>query len=415
MLGTRRTFPLKARNPPVHAKFSSGVNLLATLQHNVTEQYLAGSQQGSIASHAVDDIDAKLSSIWRQVLGIDCIAANQNFFDLGGESSLAVQMFACIEETFGVKLPLATLYDAPTIAELAAILRDEVPYSGWSAIVPIQPQGSRPPFFCMHGAGGNVLNYRELSKCLGADQPFYGLQCPGLDGKCPPVTKVEDMARLYLKEIRKVRPTGPYFIGGYCMGGTVAYEVAQQLIAAGETVAMLAMFDTVNWHKIPLNVWTRGSHWVQQWYFHLAAFFCLDSAGRQKLFREKWAVLRSRIPVWRGTVQSWFGKTPSSAASANLLLATIWKINDHASWTYIPKPYMGKIIDIRPSKQYWVFSKPDLKWDKFAEQGQETITIPVYPGSMLVEPFVSELARALRKRLDTAIKESALNVTDVSA
>ena len=388
---------------------------MATLQRNVAEEYLAESQQRSIAPRPVDDIDAKLCAMWQQVLGTDSVSADQNFFDLGGESSLAVQMFARIEETFGVKLPLATLYEAPTVAELAAILRDEVPYSGWSPVVPIQPQGSRPPFFCMHGAGGNVLNYRELSRHLGSDQPFYGLQCPGLDGKCPPLTKVEDMARLYVKEIRKVQPAGPYFIGGYCMGGTVAYEVAQQLISAGETVAMLAVFDTMNWHKIPLNIWTRGSHSVQQWYFHLAAFLYLDSTGRKKFFREKWAVLRSRIPVWRGTIQSWFGKSLSSAASEDVLLATIWKINDHASWTYIPKPYVGKITDIRPSKQYWVFSKPDLKWDKFAQQGQETTTIPVYPGSMLVEPFVSELATALRKSLDAAIKESALHATDVSA
>ena len=379
---------------------------MATLQQNVA--YPTEAQQQSVRPLKVEDIGAKLCAIWQQVLGIDCVASDQNFFDLGGESSLAVQMFARIEEVFGVKLPLATLYEAPTIGELSAMLRDEVPYSGWSPAVPIQPHGSRPPFFCMHGAGGNVLNYRELSKCLGVDQPFYGLQCPGLDGKCPPLTKVEDMARLYVKEIRRIQTTGPYFIGGYCMGGTVAYEVAQQLIGAGETVAMLAMFDTMNWHKIPLNVWTRGSHSLQQWYFHIAAFFCLDSAGRKKLFREKWAVLRNRIPVWRGTVQSWFGKTPSSAASEDVLLATIWKINDHASWTYVPKPYVGKIIDIRPSKQYRVFSKPDLKWDKFAQQGQESIIIPVYPGSMLVEPFVSELAAALRKCLDTAIKESAL-------
>jgi hypothetical protein len=120
-------------------------------------------------------------------------------------------------------------------------------------------------------------------------------------------------------------------------------------------------------------------------------------------------VLRSRIPVWRGTIRSWLGKNVSSAASGDLLLATIWKINDHASWTYIPKPYAGKITDIRPSKQYLVFGKPDLKWNDLALAGQETIVIPVYPGSMLVEPFVSELAMALRKCLDAASNNSAHN------
>lgn len=353
-----------------------------------------------------DGFCSKLSDIWQSVLGIETINPDQNFFDLGGESALAVQMFARVEDAFGVKLPLATLYEAPTIAELAAILRNEAKYAGWSPLVPIQTSGSKPAFFCMHGAGGNVLNYRDLAMHLGTDQPFYGLQCPGLDGTCPLLTTVDEMARLYVKEIRRVQPNGPYFIGGYCMGGTVAYEVAQQLSAAGETVALLALFDTMNWHKVPLNVWTRGSHSVQQWYFHLASFLSLDSSGKKRFLREKFAVLRTRIPVWRGTVLSWFGKSPSPATAQDVLLAAIWKTNDRASWSYVPQSYPGKIMDIRPKTQYSVFSKPDLKWNDLAQAGQEIITLPVYPGSMLVEPFVGQMANALRKLLDKAASEN---------
>lgn len=362
-----------------------------------------------------DDLFRTLMDIWQQVLGLDSVGADQNFFDLGGESSLAVQMFARVEIAFGVKLPLATLYEAPTIAELAGILRSETPHSGWSPLVAIQASGSKPAFFCMHGAGGNVLNYRDLGEHLGSDQPFYGLQCPGLDGSCPPITEIEDMARLYVKEIRKVQPVGPYFIGGYCMGGTVAYEVAQQLTVAGETVAILALIDTMNWHKIPLNVWTKGSHTVQQWYFHLAAFLSLDWAGKKRFLREKSAVLRTRVPVWRGTILSWFGRSPSSAASQDVLLATIWKTNDRASWSYVPQPYSGRLVDIRPKQQYLVFNKPDLKWNELAQAGQEVITLPVYPGSMLVEPFVAQLARALRACLDhAALQFRGPSLDDVS-
>ena len=390
--------------------------ILAT--SHLAEPQFEQSYRTSVPDRPNDDLTTNLLMIWQQVLGVDSVDVDQNFFDLGGESSLAVQMFAQVEEAFGVKLPLATLYEAPTVAELSAILRDEVPYVGWSPLVPIQTSGSRPPFFCMHGAGGNVLTYRELSKHLGSDQPFYGLQCPGLDGKCPPLAKIEDMARLYVKEIRKVQPNGPYFLGGYCMGGTIAYEVAQQLSQAGETVALLALFDTMNWHKIPLNIWTKGSHTLQQWYFHLAAFLCLNSSGRKKFLREKWAVLRNRIPVWRGTILSWFGKQPAPSATDDLLLATIWKTNDRASWTYLPKPYVGRITDIRPEKQYWVFSKPELKWDELAQAGQQTITLPLYPGSMLVEPFVAHLAGALRKCMDAASdnKDTSLDhVADIHA
>jgi len=141
-----------------------------------------------------DDTVRKLSRIWQELLCVDAVSPEQNFFDLGGDSSLGVQMFSRIEEAFGVKLPLATLYDAPTIDELSRMLRGEVSASGWSPLVAIQTGGSRPLFFCVHGAGGTVLMYRELSRHLGPDQPLYGLQALGLDGSCPHVTKIEEMA-----------------------------------------------------------------------------------------------------------------------------------------------------------------------------------------------------------------------------
>jgi phthiocerol/phenolphthiocerol synthesis type-I polyketide synthase E len=199
----------------------------------------------------------KLTQIWQDLLGVEPIEPDQNYFDLGGDSSLAVQMFSRIETEFHVKLPLVTLYEAPTIEEMERLLKADVPSSGWSPLVPIQPNGSRPPLFFFHGAGGTVLTYRKLSTCLGADQPFYGLQCQGLDGQLPLLTTVEEMAALYVRHIRSVQPHGPYFLGGYCMGGTLAYEAAQQLYAAGEPVALLALLDTMNWHKVPLNFWSR--------------------------------------------------------------------------------------------------------------------------------------------------------------
>ena len=355
-----------------------------------------------------DDVASELVRIWQQVLGVESVGLDQNFFDLGGESSIAVQMFAQVERAFGAKLPLATLYEAPTIDELAAILRIELSNSRWSSLVPIQPSGSRPPFFCMHGAGGNVLNYRDLSKHLGPDQPFYGLQCKGLDGSCPPLMTIEEMADEYVRALQRIQPYGPYYLGGYCMGGTIAYEVAQQLSRNGETVAFLALFDTVNWYKVPLNLWTKGSHTLQQWVFHVLGFLSLDLAGKSKFLREKTTVLCNRIPVWRGMLRSRFGKQSSVGVSNDVLLANIWKTNDKACWNYIPKPYAGRVIDIRPLKQYRVFNKRDLKWDSLALGGQETIVLSAYPGNMLVEPFVGELAAALRKSMDSAMnaKES---------
>jgi thioesterase domain-containing protein len=318
-------------------------------------------------------------------------------------------MFAQIEKTFKIKLPLATLYDAPTIEELAKILRGETAASGWSPLVAIQVAGSRPPLFCMHGAGGTVLMYRDLSRRLGEDQPFYGLQAQGLDGGSSPLTKVEEMAALYVEEIRRVQSHGPYFLGGYCLGGTVAFEVAQQLRAGGETVALLALFDTMNWHKIPLTIWSKSSHATQRLYFHAASFFSVDSDGKARFLKEKLGVLRSRIPVWQGMLLSRFSNGSSRAVSDSLVLGKVWQANDRASWNYIPKPYPGVITDIRPAKQYRVFSKPDLKWDRLAQGGQQSIVLPVNPAMMLVEPFVEHLAVVLRRSIDAAMSRSDAN------
>jgi phthiocerol/phenolphthiocerol synthesis type-I polyketide synthase E len=377
----------------------AGLDLLASPSANL---------QVSTIATPNDQTARELSRIWRELLGLEAITPDQNFFDLGGDSSLAVRMFSQIEDVFGVKLPLATLYEAPTIEELARIVRGEVSSIGWSPLVAIQPLGSRPPIFCMHGAGGAVLIYRDLSQRLGLDQPIYGLQAQGLDGDRPPLTTIEEMAALYVKEIRRTQRHGPYFLAGYCGGGTIAYEVAQQLHEAGEPVAMLAMFDTMNWSKIPITLRNRSIYSFQRLVFHAASFLSLDFGNQAKFLREKIKILRSRIPVWRGMLQAKFGKDASGAASTSLALGRIWQTNDAACWQYVPKPYAGFITDFRPAKQYRIFDKPELKWNELAQSGQSVVVLPVNPASMLVEPFVEHLAGALRQSMDAAIAGSGL-------
>ena len=353
---------------------------------------------------AGDDTVIRLMQIWQKLLGIDSIAADQNYFDLGGDSVLAVHLFAQIEDVFKVKLPLATLFDAPTINELAAILRAEAPSDGWSPLVAIQPDGSRPPFFCIHGAGGNVLIYRELSQNLGSDQPFYGLQAQGLDGNLPLLTSIEEMAALYVKAIRRQQRTGPYLVGGYCGGGTIAFEVAQQLRSQGEEVALLALFDTMNFSKIrPFTVWSKSYYSCERLFFHVANFLRLDSSGKSSFYQGKMASLRSRIPVWWGMVLAKFGGNSEPARSDLRVLGQIWKLNDLACQRYVPRPYDGVVTDFRPIRQYRVFDQPGAKWDDLALRGQTVVTLPVYPAGMLIDPFVKHLASALRKAIDQAI------------
>ncbi len=358
-----------------------------------------------IAQHLAAENDAthKLTRIWEDLLSVRPIEPDQNYFDLGGDSLLAVQMFGEIDKVFQVKIPVATLFEAPTIAELVQILNREAPSSRWSSLVTIQPKGARPPLFCMHGAGGNVLIYRELSKRLGDDQPFYGLQSQGLDGDCEPPTRIEDMATDYVREICRIQPTGPYYLAGYCLGGTIAYEVAQQLRAAGKTVALLALFDTLNWCKVPpLTLAKKASVAVERVIFHSLNYLRLDRRGKREFLREKIQVLRNRIPVWRGTLQSRMAGTSDGTGAQSVVLGKIWAANDQAAIDYIPKPFPGVVTDFRPLKQYSIYQRSDLKWEELAKGGQHIVPLPVYPAGMMVEPFVGVLAEALKKSIDSA-------------
>ncbi|HMJ26676.1 MAG TPA: thioesterase domain-containing protein [Pyrinomonadaceae bacterium] len=193
---------------------------------------------------ATDALELKLTKIWEKVLGVRSISVNDNFFELGGHSLLAVRLFAQIEKSFGRDLPLATLFQAPTIKQLARVLREEGWPAPWSSLVVIQAGTRRTPFFCIHAAGGNVIEYYDLARLLGPDQPVYGLQAKGLDGREEPHTSIKAMAAAYLKEMREVQPEGPYLLGGRSSGGTIAFEMACMLAAEGQEVRLLALLDT---------------------------------------------------------------------------------------------------------------------------------------------------------------------------
>ena len=164
-------------------------------------------------------------------------------------SLLAMDLFAQIEMKFGRRIPLAILIEASTIEKLAKIIVEDQGSAFWSPLVTIQPEGSKPPFFCIHSAGGNVLIYRDLARHLGPDQPVYGLQAQGMNGVDAFHTSVEDMAAHYLKEIQAIQSDGQYLLGGYCMGGSIALEMAQQLSSQGKKVALVVLMETYNFSE----------------------------------------------------------------------------------------------------------------------------------------------------------------------
>lgn len=185
-----------------------------------------------------DRLELQLTKIWESLLKRERVGLGDNFFELGGHSLLAVRLLTQINQAMRRNLPLASVFQAPTIEQMASLIRQE----GWTptgqSLVTVQPNGSRPPFFCVHGYAG----YHGLAAHLGPDQPFYGL-IQGLDGK-KFYTRVEDLAAHYLKDVRLVCPKGPYFLGGHSFGGLVAFEMARQLQSQGHQVGLLVLMDS---------------------------------------------------------------------------------------------------------------------------------------------------------------------------
>jgi hypothetical protein len=188
-----------------------------------------------------DRLEYELVRIWERVLHRGPVGVHDDFFELGGHSLLAAGLFAEIHRELGRRLPLVSLFRAPTIAALADELRREGCELAWSSLVALQPAGARPPLFLAHYNGGHLLIYGHLVRKLGPDQPVYGLQAAGLRGERALQTSVEAMAEHYVREMRSVQPNGPFYLGGACLGGVLAYEMARRLRAAGEEVRLLAL------------------------------------------------------------------------------------------------------------------------------------------------------------------------------
>jgi len=188
-------------------------------------------------------LEQQLTKIWEKVLKIQPIGVHDNFFDLGGNSMLAMTLLSRIEKHLGKSLSLVTLFQAQTIAQHADIIRQKGWSKPWTSLVPVQRSGTKPPFFCVPPAAATAYSFVKLARYLGTDQPVYGLQPLGLEEGQVPHNRVEDMAAYYIKEIRSFQPSGPYYLGGMCFGGNIAFEIAQQLQAQDCTVALLALFD----------------------------------------------------------------------------------------------------------------------------------------------------------------------------
>jgi amino acid adenylation domain-containing protein len=349
---------------------------------------------------AKDEFEVELTRIWERVLGVRSISITDNFFELGGHSLLAIRLFSEIELVWDKNLPLATLFQAQTIEKLADIIRQEGWSAPYSSLVQIQPGQAKSPLFCVHPIGGNVLEYYKLAYHLGEEQPVYGLQSLGLDGKQRPLDTIEAMAAHYITEIQIVQPHGPYFLVGYSFAGLVVYEIAQQLDLIGEKVALLALFDRISPTFIP-----RRPSLLESVKIHLYNLWLLDLKGR-------WRYITDRIKyrsIHNGNFREYMMSQWNNSLSPEYI--DVFDANLQASENYQALSYSGNLTlfrcQIQPQKQAL---SPDLGWRDLVTGEIEIIPIPAAHYDMLREPHVRSVAEKLKLRLDRSQSTSNLSI-----
>jgi amino acid adenylation domain-containing protein len=358
-----------------------------------------------------NDREIQLAQIWSEILGVQSIGIQDNFFELGGNSLLAVRLFIQIKQKFDLKLPLATLFHAPTIEQLASILSQSDKSVSWSSLVTIQPQPSNStklPLFLIHALGGNVIGYQTLVRYLGAEQPVYGLQAQGLDGEQAPHTRVEDMASHYIQEIRTVQKHGPYLLGGFSSGGIVAFEMARQLVAQGEKVGMLAMFDTYN-----PSLYVSNPSLLRTLYVYLLTLLRLRSVDRWKYFLAKMDWIGSLLTGKPSTKYDLWNEHVFTEDTNPYNMALVEALKQATMADYQPQPYCGKVT-LFTSREVlrWCRLEPFRGWKEISEQGVVIHEVPGTHLGMLGEPNVQILAQKLIACLEQAQAATNTNLSN---
>jgi amino acid adenylation domain-containing protein len=360
--------------------------------------------------------ELRLARIWSALLHVEQITATDNFFDLGGHSLLLLKVVRQINKEFGLDVPMARLFQAPTIEKLAAVVREfqKEGADQWNSLVPLNPRGTKRPFFLVH----SLMLYGRLPAALGEDQPFYALQPLPFEDH-PANDYVERMLEDHIRQIKRVQPSGPYQIAGWCFAGWLAYEVARRLEASGERVSLLALLDSWCPYKIGPSAEvvlaataTPGSHRgaavrlrsvAFKVRFRLRQILALPTAERtgyiRRMIRDTWA--NFSIPMER-EVKAFLYRLhrrfefPMPAVLRDSNVVTYSWLRD-----YRIQPYHGDLTLIRPGDlAVPPDSDPHCGWRALTTGAIATRFVPGDRSTMFLGSNLTLLADVLRTLME---------------
>jgi thioesterase domain-containing protein len=351
--------------------------------------------QGCRVSHKPDsEAIRELTEIWKRALQRPCIGIEDNFFELGGDPWAASNVFTELARVCGRELPLEMIYEAPTIAALAAVL-EQPSTPRCPPLALLRPGSEQPPIFIAHGMGGSVTEFFELVRHVQTRHSIYGLQSKGTDGVDEPFERIEDMAEFYLNAIEELQPRGPYILIGYSLGGLVALEMAQRLLEKGEKLALLAMLDAYPHRRFlspeqRVRLFVRLAKWQATNVLRLPARDALHYVTRPSERRS----YRSRHGRGSATCRSQIG--PSIARAMQRVSDAAYL----ALTSYRPRFYKGEIRFVKAAISSEFPSDPGRVWTNLAEKF-EIETVPGDHHGILTTHFET-LAGVITRYLEEA-------------
>lgn len=340
-----------------------------------------------------------LADIFLKNIAVKRIGVNDNFFDLGINSLVAVKIMIQVEKQFGKRLPLSVLIKYPTVKQLAFAIPNYSFNSTYKSLTPIKLNGSKIPFYIVHGIGLNVFNLYQMASKMDKEQPVYGLQAVGLDGTMEPLDNIETIAKFYISEILKHNPKGPYIIAGYSLGGYIAYEMVRQLKDVGKDVKMLVLFDTnlqYPTHQYPLGkkLYEKSKRQLRKTNYYLGSFF------RQPIPTVQY--LRTSALKKKDVFLSKIGASkPFNPENLPDFMHEIAGKLRYALNNYLVKPFAVKIDLFKAEVRANYVDDPEfLGWQEYALQGVIIHKVPGDHEDMFTAPNDQVLAGILQKRLD---------------